>query len=86
MEKIDYSDSTPDVTFDSYDQLGRVIEVSDAVGTRTFIFNSTNLTLTTEAINTSGGGHGAALRVRASRLLRWLAREQEGQAPLGRID
>ena len=37
-----------------YNQLGLVSEVDDAVGTRTFTFDESALTLTTEAINTSG--------------------------------
>ena len=54
LEMINYSESTPDVTFDSYDRVGRVTQVSDAVGTRTFSFDPELLTLSTEAINTSG--------------------------------
>ena len=36
---IDYSDTTPDITFD-YDRLGRQREITDAVGTRTFTYNA----------------------------------------------
>ena len=59
LKMINYSDSTPDVTIDSYDRVGRLTQVSDAVGTRTFSFDRDLLTLSTEAINTSGDGRGA---------------------------
>ena len=36
---IDYSDTTPDITF-SYDRLGRQAAITDAVGSRTFGYNS----------------------------------------------
>ena len=39
--KIDYSDTTPDVTF-SYDKFGRVATVTDAVGTHTMTYNANN--------------------------------------------
>ncbi|MGA1795436.1 MAG: RHS repeat domain-containing protein [bacterium] len=45
---IDYSDSTPDITF-NYDRLGRQKTVTDAVGTRTFAYNS-SLQLQSETI------------------------------------
>jgi RHS repeat-associated protein len=45
---IDYSDSTPDVTF-SYNRLGQQNTVTDVVGTRTFSYNAA-LQLTSEAI------------------------------------
>ena len=45
---IDYSDSTPDVTF-TYDRLGRQNTITDAVGTRTFGYN-TQLQQETETI------------------------------------
>ena len=36
---IDYSDVTPDITF-GYDRLGRQAAITDAVGSRTFVYNS----------------------------------------------
>ena len=45
---IDYSDSTPDITL-TYDRLGRQKAITDAVGTRTFVFN-TSLQLESETI------------------------------------
>jgi len=51
MTSINYSDSTPDVTF-TYNRLGRQATVVDAVGTRTFAYNSA-LQLSTETF--SGG-------------------------------
>ncbi|MBP5786277.1 MAG: hypothetical protein J6Y19_00430, partial [Kiritimatiellae bacterium] len=35
---IDYSDSTPDVTF-TYDRLGRQLTVTDVLGTRTNVYS-----------------------------------------------
>lgn len=45
---IDYSDSTPDITF-TYDRIGRLTTVADAVGTRTFAYNG-SLQLESETI------------------------------------
>jgi len=45
---IDYSDATPDITY-TYDRLGRLNTVEDAVGTRTFAYNQ-NLQLESETI------------------------------------
>lgn len=45
---IDYTDTTPDITF-VYDRLGRQKSVTDAVGARTFAYN-TDLTLQSETI------------------------------------
>ena len=36
---IDYSDSTPDITY-SYNRIGKLSQVTDAVGTRTFAYNA----------------------------------------------
>ncbi len=47
--KIDYSDTTPDITI-TYDRLGRPLTVADAVGTRIFTYNA-QLALQKEAIN-----------------------------------
>jgi len=52
--KIDYADTTPDVTF-TYDRLGRQNKVVDAVGTRTFTYGS-NLQLATEVITGTTSG------------------------------
>ena len=46
---IDYSDSTQDITF-TYNRLGQQKTVADAVGTRTFAYNST-LQLSSETIS-----------------------------------
>jgi len=46
---IDYSDSTPDVTF-TYDRLGRQDTITDALGSRTFAYNP-SLQLETETIS-----------------------------------
>jgi YD repeat-containing protein len=48
LRTIDYSDTTPDVGF-TYDRLGRQKTVTDAVGTRTFVYN-TALQLESETI------------------------------------
>ena len=37
---IDYSDSTPDITY-AYNRLGKLAQVTDVVGTRTFAYNAT---------------------------------------------
>ena len=37
---IDYSDSTPDITY-SYNRVGKLSQVTDVVGTRTFAYNAT---------------------------------------------
>ncbi|NNG00201.1 MAG: RHS repeat protein [Desulfobacteraceae bacterium] len=37
---IDYSDTTPDITF-TYDRLGRQTTITDALGNRTFAYNNT---------------------------------------------
>ena len=37
---IDYSDSTPDITY-SYNRVGKLAQVTDVVGTRTFAYNAT---------------------------------------------
>ncbi len=44
---IDYSDSTPDITF-TYDRLGRQVTVSDGAGTRTFHYSPQTLQLVAE--------------------------------------
>ena len=48
MTGIDYSDSTPDVSF-TYNRLGQQVTVTDAVGSRTFGYNGV-FQLTSEAI------------------------------------
>ncbi len=48
LKSIDYSDSTPDITF-TYDRLGRQKTISDAAGDRTFTYNG-NLQLESETI------------------------------------
>lgn len=48
LMKIDYSDSTPDITF-TYDRLGRQKTITDAAGSRTFSYNR-NLQLESESI------------------------------------
>jgi YD repeat-containing protein len=53
MIGIDYSDSTPDITF-SYDRLGRQVTVTDAQGVRTFGYDPDTLQLTNEVIVSSG--------------------------------
>ncbi|MGD9162620.1 MAG: hypothetical protein PVG39_29710 [Desulfobacteraceae bacterium] len=50
LTDIDYSDATPDVGF-TYDRLGRETTITDAVGSRTFAYNPTNLQLETETIS-----------------------------------
>ena len=45
---VDYSDSTPDVTF-AYDRMGRQLEITDAAGVRTFAYNA-DFSLASEAI------------------------------------
>jgi len=47
---IDYSDTTPDITF-TYDRLGRQKIVIDAAGTRTFAYKSDTLQLDSETIS-----------------------------------
>jgi RHS repeat-associated protein len=49
---IDYSDSTPDVTF-SYTRTGRKCQVTDAAGTRTFAYDGDSLALATETLGTT---------------------------------
>ena len=39
LQKIDYSDSTPDITY-TYNRLGLPLTVTDAAGTRTFTYNA----------------------------------------------
>ena len=39
LEKIDYSDDTPDIAF-AYDRLGRMVRVSDAAGVHSFSYDS----------------------------------------------
>lgn len=46
---IDYSDATPDVTF-AYDRLGRQVTITDALGTRTNIYDSVTLALKEEQL------------------------------------
>lgn len=46
---IDYSDTTPDITF-VYDRLGRQKTVTDSVGTRTFAYNDADLQLHSETM------------------------------------
>ena len=45
---VDYSDSTPDVTF-TYDRMGRQQQITDAAGVRTFAYNA-DFSLASEAI------------------------------------
>ncbi|MBI5843626.1 MAG: Ig-like domain-containing protein [Deltaproteobacteria bacterium] len=45
---VDYSDSTPDVSF-SYDRMGRQQEITDAAGVRTFAYNA-DFSLASEAV------------------------------------
>ena len=40
MTGIDYSDSTPDITY-AYNRVGKLSQVTDVVGTRTFAYNAT---------------------------------------------
>ncbi|MBN1187106.1 MAG: RHS repeat-associated core domain-containing protein [Bacteroidales bacterium] len=49
LTSINYSDATPDVGL-SYDRLGRQATITDAVGTRSFVYNPTSLQLETETI------------------------------------
>lgn len=48
LTSIDYSDDTPDIAF-TYDRMGRQHTVTDAVGTRTFVYNGV-LQLASETI------------------------------------
>ena len=48
LTSIDYSDNTPDIAF-TYDRLGRIATVTDALGTRTFTYNAA-LQLESESI------------------------------------
>ncbi len=52
---INYSDTTPSVVF-TYHRLGRQKTVTDAVGTREFVYNGEDLQLDREKINELGGG------------------------------
>ena len=56
LTEIDYSDTQddPDVAF-TYNRLGQQKTIDDAVGTRTFAYNS-DLQIGTETIDGSGGG------------------------------
>ncbi|WP_176014690.1 RHS repeat protein [Victivallis sp. Marseille-Q1083] len=49
LQKIDYSDSTPDITY-TYNRLGLPLTVVDATGSRTFTYNA-QFALQKEAIN-----------------------------------
>ncbi|MFO0838802.1 MAG: RHS repeat-associated core domain-containing protein [Phycisphaerae bacterium] len=61
LTSVNYSDSTPDVTR-TYDRLGRLASVDDAVGHREFTFDLT-LQPDLEKFNPSGGGlHGKILK------------------------
>jgi len=54
MTGIDYSDDTPDVAF-TYDRLGRRKTITDAVGSREFVYSNV-LQVDKEKINESAGG------------------------------
>ncbi|WP_176014686.1 RHS repeat domain-containing protein [Victivallis sp. Marseille-Q1083] len=49
LHKIDYSDSTPDITY-TYNRLGQPLTVTDAAGTRTLTYNA-QFALQKESIN-----------------------------------
>jgi RHS repeat-associated protein len=49
LTNIDYSDDTPDVSF-TYDRMGRQVEVTDALGTRTNLYDPTTLDLAAEQL------------------------------------
>ncbi len=49
MTTIDYSDSTPDVTF-TYTRLGQHCTVTDVIGIREFAYSATTLDLTSETL------------------------------------
>jgi hypothetical protein len=49
MTTIDYSDSTPDVTF-AYTRLGQQATITDATGTREFAHSATTLDLASETL------------------------------------
>ncbi|MCH6258960.1 RHS repeat-associated core domain-containing protein [Puniceicoccaceae bacterium K14] len=56
---VSYSDSTPSVTYSSYDRLGRATQVADATGTRTFTYAANNgLSLSKEDLDNSFYGSG----------------------------
>ncbi|HEX2855460.1 MAG TPA: hypothetical protein VHO24_19650, partial [Opitutaceae bacterium] len=46
---IDYSDSTPDLTY-TYNRLGQTATIADVTGTRTFAYSTANTTLTSETL------------------------------------
>ncbi|MCG8406928.1 MAG: hypothetical protein MI923_17155 [Phycisphaerales bacterium] len=52
LTEIDYSDSTPDVTF-QYNRFGSLKQVTDAIGTRTFSYNA-SLQLESEDLGLGG--------------------------------
>lgn len=56
LHLIDYSDGTPDIIFE-YDRLGRQVAVEDAMGTRVFSYDDTDLHLESETLQglTSSG-------------------------------
>jgi RHS repeat-associated protein len=49
LELVDYSDTTPDVAT-TYDRLGRPLTVTDATGTRSFVYSATHLRLEEEQL------------------------------------
>lgn len=49
LTNIDYSDDTPDVSF-TYDRMGRQVEVTDALGTRTNLYDPATFDLATEQL------------------------------------
>ena len=65
---IDYSDSTPDVTF-TYDRIGRQLTITDVLGTRTNVYNALTLleeqfpdgTVLARSIDSFGRASGIAL-------------------------
>ncbi len=50
LHQVDYSDSTPDVTY-SYDRLGNQISAISSVSTNTFVYSSSTLELDYEIQN-----------------------------------
>ncbi|OGV77727.1 MAG: hypothetical protein A3K18_11815 [Lentisphaerae bacterium RIFOXYA12_64_32] len=63
MTTIDYSDSTPDVTF-TYTRLGQQATVTDVTGTREFAYSATTLDLTSETLPTAFYGDRILTRTR----------------------
>ncbi len=59
LEKVDYSDSTPDVTLANYDRAGRPRSITDARGTRTITYDIVGRVLSD--VGTSGDFSGINL-------------------------